>query len=96
MGGLEVLPANDGGHSRTDGQEGAYGKGVYRADEAIVETRRAALTNLPCARARPSPQHQRGYEIENTDLLRDAVKFTFSYLLCLSGAPPHLDAGRKS
>lgn len=44
----------------------------------------------------PGPQHQRGYEIEKTDLLRDAVEFVFPYLLRLRGAPPHLDAGRKS
>jgi paired amphipathic helix protein Sin3a len=65
--------------------------------EAIMETqmaRRAALVDPLYARARP--QHQLGYEIEDTDVLRDAIKLTFSYLSRLSGTQLRLDAARKS
>ena len=65
--------------------------------EAIMETqmaRRAALVDPLYARARP--QHQLGYEIEDADVLRDAVKLAFSYLSRLSGTQLRLDAGRKN
>ena len=65
--------------------------------EAIMETqmaRRAALVDPLYARARP--QHQLAYEIEDTDVLRDAIKLAFSYLSRLSGTQLRLDATRKS
>ena len=65
--------------------------------EAIMETqmaRRAALVDPLYARARP--QHQLAYEIEDADVLRDAVKLVFSYLSRLSGTQLRLDAARKS
>jgi paired amphipathic helix protein Sin3a len=65
--------------------------------EAIMETqmaRRAALVDPLYARARP--QHQLAYEIEDTDVLRDAVKLAFSYLSRLSGTQLRLDANRKN
>jgi paired amphipathic helix protein Sin3a len=65
--------------------------------EAIMETqmaRRAALVDPLYARARP--QHQLAYEIEDADVLRDAVKLAFSYLSRLSGTQLRLDATRKS
>ncbi|KAH9983794.1 hypothetical protein BJV74DRAFT_878832 [Russula compacta] len=65
--------------------------------EAIMETqmaRRAALVDPLYARARP--QHQLAYEVEDSDVLRDAVKLAFSYLSRLSGTQLRLDAGRKS
>ncbi|KAI9451486.1 hypothetical protein F5148DRAFT_1378838 [Russula earlei] len=65
--------------------------------EAIMETqmaRRAALVDPLYARARP--QHQLSYEIEDADVLRDAVKLAFSYLSRLSGTQLRLDAARKS
>ncbi len=65
--------------------------------EAIMETqmaRRAALVDPLYARARP--QHQLAYEVEDTDVLRDAVKLSFSYLSRLSGTQLRLDATRKS
>ena len=65
--------------------------------EAIMETqmaRRAALVDPLFARARP--QHQLAYEVEDADVLRDAVKLVFSYLSRLSGTQLRLDAARKS
>jgi paired amphipathic helix protein Sin3a len=65
--------------------------------EAIMETqmaRRAALVDPLYARARP--QHQLAYEVEDADVLRDAVKLVFSYLSRLSGTQLRLDAARKS
>ena len=65
--------------------------------EAIMETqmaRRAALVDPLYARARP--QHQLAYEIEDTDVLRDAIKLAFSYLSRLSGTQLRLDAARKN
>jgi paired amphipathic helix protein Sin3a len=65
--------------------------------EAIMETqmaRRAALVDPLYARARP--QHQLAYEIEDSDVLRDAIKLAFSYLSRLSGTQLRLDAARKS
>ena len=65
--------------------------------EAIMETqmaRRAALVDPLYARARP--QHQLAYEVEDADVLRDAVKLAFSYLSRLSGTQLRLDASRKS
>ena len=56
--------------------------------------RRAALVDRLYARARP--QHQLEFEIEDADVLRDAVKLTFSYLSRLSGTQLRLDAARKS
>ena len=64
--------------------------------EAIMETqmaRRAALVDPLYARARP--QHQLAYEVEDADVLRDAVKLAFSYLSRLSGTQLRLDAARK-
>ncbi|KAI0302797.1 hypothetical protein B0F90DRAFT_1627282 [Multifurca ochricompacta] len=49
--------------------------------EAIMETqmaRRAALVDPLFARARP--QHQLAFEVEDPDVLRDAVKLVFSYI----------------
>lgn len=65
--------------------------------EAIMETqmaRRAALVDPLYARARP--QHQLACEIEDADVLRDAIKLAFSYLSRLSGTQLRLDAARKS
>jgi paired amphipathic helix protein Sin3a len=65
--------------------------------EAFMETqmaRRAALVDPLYARARP--QHQLSYEVEDADVLRDAVKLAFSYLSRLSGTQLRLDAARKS
>ena len=65
--------------------------------EAIMETqmaRRAALVDPLYARARP--QHQLSYEIEDSDVLRDAIKLAFSYLSRLSGTQLRLDTARKS
>jgi paired amphipathic helix protein Sin3a len=65
--------------------------------EAIMETqmaRRAALVDPLYARARP--QHQLAYEVEDPDVLRDAIKLAFSYLSRLSGTQLRLDAARKN
>lgn len=65
--------------------------------EAIMETqmaRRAALVDPLYARARP--QHQLAYEVEDADVLRDAIKLAFSYLSRLSGTQLRLDAARKN
>ena len=65
--------------------------------EAIMETqmaRRAALVDPLYARARP--QHQLAYEVEDADVLRDAIKLAFSYLSRLSGTQFRLDAARKN
>ncbi|KAI0263083.1 hypothetical protein BC834DRAFT_939102 [Gloeopeniophorella convolvens] len=64
--------------------------------EAIMETqmaRRAALVDPLFARARP--QHQLAYELDDPDVLKDALKLAFSYLARLSGTPLRLDATRK-
>jgi paired amphipathic helix protein Sin3a len=65
--------------------------------EAIMETqmaRRAALVDPLYARARP--QHQLAYEVEDADVLRDAIKLAFSYLSRLSGTQLRLDTARKN
>jgi paired amphipathic helix protein Sin3a len=65
--------------------------------EAIMETqmaRRAALVDPLYARARP--QHQLAYEVEDADVLRDAIKLAFSYLSRLSGTQLRLNAARKN
>ena len=65
--------------------------------EAIMETqmaRRAALVDPLYARARP--QHQLEYDIEDQDVLRDALKLAFAYLARLSGTQLRLDAVRKN
>ncbi len=65
--------------------------------EAIMETKmalRAALVDPLYARARP--QHQLEFEIEDQDVLRDALKLAFAYLARLSGTQLRLDAARKS
>jgi paired amphipathic helix protein Sin3a len=65
--------------------------------EAHMETqmaRRAALIDPLYARARP--QHQLAYEVEDADVLRDAIKLAFSYLSRLSGTQLRLDAARKN
>lgn len=65
--------------------------------EAIMETqmaRRAALVDPLYARARP--QHQLEYEIEDQDVLHDALKLAFAYLARLGGTQLRLDAARKS
>lgn len=82
---------------KTADKKAVASKAFVAQIEAIMETqmaRRAALVDPLYARARP--QHQLAYEIEDADVLRDAVKLAFSYLSRLSGTQLRLDANRKS
>jgi paired amphipathic helix protein Sin3a len=82
---------------KTTDKKALTAKAFVAQIEAIMETqmaRRAALVDPLYARARP--QHQLAYEIEDSDVLRDAVKLAFSYLSRLSGTQLRLDAARKS
>lgn len=44
---------------------------------------------------RAHPQHQLTYEVEDADMLCDAIKLTFSYLFCFSGTQLRLDTAWK-
>ena len=51
--------------------------------KAVMEVQmahRAALMDLLYVRIHP--QHQLAYNVEDVDVLHDAIKLTFSYLLC--------------
>lgn len=83
--------------SKTADKKALTGKAFVAQIEAIMETqmaRRAALVDPLYARARP--QHQLDYEIEDQDVLRDALKLAFAYLARLGGTQLRLDAARKS
>ena len=83
--------------SKTTDKKALTAKAFVAQIEAIMETqmvRRAALVDPLYARARP--QHQLEYEIEDQDVLRDALKLAFAYLARLSGTQLRLDAARKS
>ena len=83
--------------SKTTDKKALTGKAFVAQIEAIMETqmaRRAALVDPLYARARP--QHQLEYEIEDHEVLRDALKLAFAYLARLSGTQLRLDAARKS
>ena len=83
--------------SKTADKKAFTSKAFVAQIEAIMETqmaRRAALVDPLFARARP--QHQLEYEIEDPDVLRDALKLAFAYLARLSGTQLRLDAARKS
>jgi paired amphipathic helix protein Sin3a len=83
--------------SKTTDKKALTAKSFIAQIEAIMETqmaRRAALVDPLYARARP--QHQLEYEIEDQDVLRDALKLAFAYLARLSGTQLRLDAARKS
>jgi paired amphipathic helix protein Sin3a len=83
--------------SKTTDKKSLTPKAFAAQIEAIMETqmaRRAALVDPLYARARP--QHQLEYEIEDPDVLRDALKLAFAYLARLSGTQLRLDAARKN
>ena len=83
--------------SKTADKKALTAKAFVAQIEAMMETqmaRRAALVDPLYARARP--QHQLAYEIEDQDVLRDALKLAFAYLARLSGTQLRLDAARKS
>ena len=83
--------------SKTTDKKALTAKSFVAQIEAMMETqmaRRAALVDPLYARARP--QHQLDYEIEDQDVLRDALKLAFAYLARLSGTQLRLDAARKS
>jgi paired amphipathic helix protein Sin3a len=83
--------------SKTTDKKSLTPKAFVAQIEAIMETqmaRRAALVDPLYARARP--QHQLEYEIEDQDVLRDALKLAFAYLARLSGTQLRLDAARKN
>jgi hypothetical protein len=42
------------------------------------------------------PQYQLTYKVEDADVLCDAIKLAFSYLLCLSSTQLCLDVAQKS
>ncbi|KAI9444070.1 hypothetical protein H4582DRAFT_2109296 [Lactarius indigo] len=82
--------------SKTADKKALTAKAFVAQIEAIMETqmaRRAALVDPLYARARP--QHQLEYEIEDQDVLRDALKLAFAYLARLGGTQLRLDAARK-
>ena len=93
---LHVHVGSSGHHVQDSGQEGAHSKGVRRADRAITETQMARRTASWRCFMRGRTRHQHVLNQGDADVLCDAIKLAFSYLLHLSGAQVCLVAGQKS
>ena len=87
---------SSGHHVPDGGQEGAHSKGIRRADRAITETQMACRTASWRRFMRGRARHQHVLNRGNADVLCNAIKLAFSYLLRLSGAQVHLVVGQKS
>lgn len=102
-GGLRALVLSPGHYIRDGGHEGAYRKGVRRADrgdhgDAGGAQPRAVLLSCPLFMRGRAPSINLGMKIEDADVFRDAIKLGVSYSLPvrLGGTQLCLDTGWKS